>query len=155
KTLLRQYEGRKLFAYEIITAVGLTLFPVVIIPAIITQSRLMPDMLFYLAKSAEQPCTDYSHVIAYLNNDAKIKNATVMAPMDYTPEFMLYTPADNYITAPYHRNDRGIVDSAMFFRSYGDDFGARRIAKKLNLDYVLMCKSSSFQSTLEHEPARP
>jgi hypothetical protein len=67
--------------------------------------------------------------------------------MDYTPEFMFFTP-HHFISAPYHRNDRGITDMVMFFRSKSDDYAARHIAKRLNLDYVLVCKAAYFQSTL-------
>jgi hypothetical protein len=153
KRLPQHYQGRKLFAYEILTVFGLTIFPMIIVPAIINKTKFMPDMMFFLGKGVDSPCNDRSQVVAYLDDLAKRekKTATILSTLDYTPDLMFYTP-HNFIAAPYHRNDRGIIDMAMFFRSRPDDVSARTIAKKLKLDYVLVCKSSYFQGTLNRNP---
>ncbi|MBI3418572.1 MAG: hypothetical protein HY053_00355, partial [Proteobacteria bacterium] len=151
--LPRHYQGRKLFTFEVLTVFALTLFPVILIPSIINQNRFMPDMLFFLGKAVDTPCNNRINVVAYLRDlaEREKKTATIMAPMDYTPALMFYT-SQNYIAAPYHRNDRGILDMVMFFRSKAKDEGARAIAKRLGLDYVLLCKASYFQGTLSRSP---
>jgi hypothetical protein len=153
KRLPRHYTGRKLFAYEVFAVVGLTIFPMIIIPSVINKSKFMPDMMFFLGKGVDSLCNDRSQVAAYFDDMAKRekKTATILSTLDYTPELMFYTP-HNFIAAPYHRNDRGIIDMVMFFRSKPNDASARAIAKKLNLDYVLICKGSSFQGTLNRNP---
>jgi hypothetical protein len=153
KRLPQHYKGRKLFGMEVLTVFVLTFFPMVVIPSIINQSKFMPDMMFFLGKGVDVPCNDRMQVVAYLDDLAtrEKKKVTVMSTLDYTPELMFYTP-HNFIAAPYHRNDRGIVDMAMFFRSRPNDAEARAIAKRLNLDYVLVCKSSFFQGTLSRTP---
>jgi hypothetical protein len=150
KTLPKHYSGRKLFAYEILVVFMLTLFPTIVMPAILGQSKFMPDMLFFLGKGVDSVCRNRMQINAYLQDLAvrKKKNFTIMAPMDYTPELMFYTP-HNFIAAPYHRNDRGIIDMTTFFRSSPpNDEAAKAIARKLDIDYVLVCKDSPFQGTL-------
>jgi hypothetical protein len=146
------YKGRKLFAYEILTVFMLTLLPVVILPGILQKARLMPDTIFYLGKGVESPCGNRSALISYLDDmqERGKKASIIMAPMDYTPELLFYTH-QNFIAAPYHRNDRGIIDMIYFFRSKPTDHTAEEIARKLDLDYVLICKSSFFQGTLRKE----
>ncbi|NDE89736.1 MAG: hypothetical protein EB059_01145 [Alphaproteobacteria bacterium] len=152
RTLPQHYSGRQLFAWEITVVLSFTLLPALLIPGIIQGSKINPDLMFYLGNAAPLPCNDRSRVIGYLHNlhDKEKVTATIMAQMDYTPEFMFYTP-HNFISAPYHRNDRGITDMVLFFRSKDDDNAARSIAKKLNLDYVLVCKASYYQGTLSSE----
>ncbi|HVY12054.1 MAG TPA: hypothetical protein VHB73_00655 [Alphaproteobacteria bacterium] len=148
-SLSRHYTGRKLFALEIMAVFALTLFPVIAIPAIISKARLMPDILFYLGKGVGAECNNRAPVIAELRDMAERekKIATFMVPMDYTPDLIFQTP-HYFIAAPYHRDDRGILDMIAFFRSRGDDASARAIARRLKLDYVLMCKSSYVHGTL-------
>jgi hypothetical protein len=149
-SLSKNYSGRTLYMWECLTVLSFTLFPVILVPSIIGQSKFMPDMMFYLGKGVDLPCMNRNGIIGELQaiekQDKKI--VTVMAPMDYTPEFMFYT-GHHYIAAPYHRNDRGIIDSALFFRSTQDDAPARTIAKRLNLDYVILCKAAQFQSSFD------
>jgi hypothetical protein len=149
KTLPLHYQGRMLFGWEVMTVLSFTMLPTLIIPAIIMGSKLNPDVMFYLGNSSSMPCKDRIKVISYLQNMQETKKitATIMAQMDYTPEFMFYTN-HNYIAAPYHRNDRGIADMVIFFRSQGDDIAARTIAKNDDLDYVLVCKASYYAGTL-------
>ncbi len=151
--LPKHYQGRTLFTYEVLTVFALTALPVIFIPALINKYRFMPDILFYLGRSVDTPCNNRIPVISYLQDlsDREKKIATVMAPMDYTPELLFYTK-HNFIAAPYHRNDRGIIDMVNFFRSRPNDESARKIAKRLKLDYVLVCKTSYFQTTLNRSP---
>lgn len=153
KTLPKHYSGRQLFAWEMLVVLSFTVLPTLIIPAIIQGSKLNPDIMFYLGNSGPMPCKDRTRVISFLNDmyDEQRVPATIMAQMDYTPEFMFYTK-QHYIVAPYHRNDRGIADMVMFFRSTQNDIAARRIAKKLALDYVLVCKDAYYESTLDSGP---
>lgn len=149
KTLPQHYKGRALFGWEILTVLSFTILPTMVVPSIILQSRLNPDMMFFLGTSTDVPCKDSTRVVAQLREMGKDKPPlTILAPMDYTPELMFYT-GHNYIAAPYHRNDRGIIDMIMFFRSKGDDAAARAIAARDSLDYVLVCKMSYFQGTLD------
>ncbi len=152
KTLPQHYKGRELFGWEIIIVLSFTLLPTVIIPGIIQGSKLNPDIMFYLANSGPMPCKDRTSVTSYLRDlhEDNHVTATILAQMDYTPEFMFFTP-HRFISAPYHRNDRGITDMVFFFRSKSDDLAARQIAKKLALDYVLVCKAAYYQSTLTSE----
>lgn len=149
KTLPHHYSGRQLFGWEMLVVASFTILPVVMIPGIIQGSKLNPDMMFYLGNSGPMPCKDRTRVTSFLRDlhDDQHVTATIMAQMDYTPEFMFFTP-HRFIAAPYHRNDRGIADMVAFFRSTGDDFTARKIAKKLLLDYVLVCKAADYQGTL-------
>ncbi|MDX1923170.1 MAG: hypothetical protein SFW65_08595 [Alphaproteobacteria bacterium] len=153
KTLPHHYSGRQLFAWEMLVVLSFTFLPTVIIPAIIQGSKLNPDIMFYLGNSGPMPCKDRTQTISYLRDlhDDEHVTATIMAQMDYTPEFMFYTK-HHFIAAPYHRNDRGITDMVMFFRSTRDDVAARAIAKKLDLDYVLVCKAAYYESTLDSAP---
>jgi hypothetical protein len=149
KGLSTRYHGRSLYGWEIITILSFTIFPVVLVPAIVSQSKLMPDVMFYLGRSSELPCNNRKPIIERLQ-DLKYEHegpVTIMAPMDYTPEFMFHTD-QNFISAPYHRNDRGIIDMTSFFRSRPNDETATSIAKRLNLDYVVVCKASLYQLTL-------
>lgn len=152
KNLPLHYTGRQLFGWEIIAVLSFTLLPTVIVPGIIQGSKLNPDMMFYLGNSGPMPCKDRTKVTSYLRDlhEDEHVTATIMAQMDYTPEFMFFTP-HRYIVAPYHRNDRGITDMVMFFRSKSDDVAARGIAKKLALDYVLVCKAAYYEGTLSSE----
>lgn len=149
KSLSTRYTGRALYQWELITALCFTLFPVIMVPGIIGQSKFMPDMLFYLGKGTDLACKDRSSAIYELRQLAKESKTplTIMAPMDYGPEFMFFTP-NNYIAAPYHRNDAGIIDMVSFFRSRSDDFAAKRIAKADAIDYVVICKPAFAETTL-------
>ncbi|MBY0428282.1 MAG: hypothetical protein K2Q32_03595 [Alphaproteobacteria bacterium] len=152
KKLPLHYTGRQLYGWEILVVLSFTLLPTVIIPGIIQGSKLNPDMMFYLGNSTPMPCKDRTKVTSFLRDlhDDEHVTATIMAQMDYTPEFMFFTP-HHFIAAPYHRNDRGLTDMVLFFRSKSDDYAARNIAKKLALDYVLVCKAAYYQSTLTSE----
>ncbi len=154
RELRRNFSGRELFAYEIVMVFGLTIFPMLVLPAILHQSRFMPDMIFFLGKGNMGACSNRIHLISYLRDIAEREKriVTILAPLDYTPELMYYTP-HRFIAAPYHRNGRGIMDMVSFFRSRPpDDYAGRRIAEKLGLDYVLICKSSFRQGTLDRSP---
>lgn len=149
KDLSTRYTGRALYQWELITALSFTLFPVVMVPGIIGQNKFMPDMLFYLARGTDLACKDRSatiNQIRLLSKDVATP-LTIMAPMDYGPELMFFTKA-NFIAAPYHRNDNGIVDMVSFFRSRTDDYAARRIAKTDKIDYVIICKAAFSETTL-------
>jgi hypothetical protein len=151
RALQAHYGGRRLFGWEVVTVLSFTILPVLIVPGIIMQNRFNPDILFYLGSQGNMPCADRLKIISHLQEmEEKGKHAVIMAPMDYTPELMFYTKHD-FIAAPYHRNDRGIADMAFFYRSTGDDSAARRIARQDKLDYVLVCKKSSFQGTLSSQ----
>ncbi len=152
KTLPLHYQDRQLYGWEMIVVLSFTLLPTIVIPGIIQGSKLNPDLMFYLGNSGPMPCKDRTKVTSYLRDlhEDEHVTATILAQMDYTPEFMFFTP-HKFIAAPYHRNDRGITDMVMFFRSKSDDIAARRIAKKLALDYVLVCKAAYYQSTLTSE----
>jgi len=148
KSLPLHYTGRQLYGWELIVVLSFTVLPTVIIPGIIQGNKLNPDIMFYLGNSTPMPCKNRSDVISHLVDIHEQRGAaTIMAQMDYTPEFMFFTK-HRFIAAPYHRNDRGITDMVMFFRSKSDDVAARQIAKKLALDYVLVCKAAHYQSTL-------
>jgi hypothetical protein len=153
-TLKQHYTGRSLYMWENLTVFAFTVFPVMVVPAILAQSKFMPDMLFYLGKGIDMPCMKRDIVRASIRQieqtEGKDTPKTILAPMDYTPEFMFYSN-QNFIAAPYHRNDRGIIAMTSFFRSRGDDKAARRVAKELDLDYVIVCKPSFFQVTLNRE----
>jgi hypothetical protein len=149
KTLPRHYQGRRLYAWELITVLSFTILPTVIVPGIIMQSKLNPDVMFFTGGGSQMPCKDRTHMVSFLHQmdkDRK-KPATILAPMDYTPE-LIFSTGQNYIAAPYHRNSRGILDMITFFRSRDTDASGRAIAKKLDLDYVLVCKESYYQGTL-------
>jgi hypothetical protein len=151
RSLPLYYTGRQLFGWEVMTVMAFSILPVLVVPGIILQNKFNPDMLFYIGSSGTMPCKDRSKIIAHLQElEENGKAATIMAPLDYTPELMFYTKHD-FIAAPYHRNDRGIIDMAFFFRSKGEDAVARRIAKTNGLDYVLVCKASYFQGTLSKQ----
>lgn len=150
KTLPKHYAGRSLFGWEMLTVLSFTILPTVVVPSIILQSKMNPDMMFFLGTSTNMPCMDSTRVVAWLRGlekDEK-KTSVIMTQMDYAPELMFWTN-HSFIAAPYHRNDRGIIDMVMFFRSKGDDAPARGIAKRDELDYVLVCKTSYFQGTLD------
>lgn len=160
KNLSARYSGRALYGWELLTILSFTVIPVIMVPAIIGQSKLMPDVLFYLGRSGGLPCPTLQPVTQKLQQmeDADAKEGkpplTILAPMDYTPALMFYT-RHNFIAAPYHRNDRGIIDALSFYRSLPDDRAARQIARRLDLDYVLVCKASFYQSTLNAAQAAP
>jgi hypothetical protein len=149
KSLPQHYSGRKLFAFECLVVLSFTVLPAMIIPSILAKSRINPDIMFYLGSAGTTPCDDRSRVVTYFRDlQKKDKHAsTILAPLDYTPEF-IFSTQQNYIAAPYHRDDRGIEDMVDFFRSRGDDVAARTIAKKLDLDYALVCKSAYYQVTM-------
>lgn len=150
KSLKHRYQGRRLFLLQGLAALSFTVLPVVVVPGILMQSRVMPDMLFYLGGGVEPTCGPRTHVIATLNQLQKEARTplTIMAPLDYTPELLFHTAA-RYIAAPYHRNDRGIIDMVTLFRSSAPDAPARAIATKLDLDYVLVCKPAYYGVTLD------
>lgn len=154
RELPQHYKGRQLFGWEILTALSFTLIPTVLVPSTIVMARLNPDTLFFsggTTPSTPLPCESRATITDFLLELRKNekKQFTIMAPMDYTPELMFYTD-HNYISAPYHRNDHGIVDMVFFFRSLGDDATARNIAKRLGLDYVLVCRANPHQVTLNN-----
>lgn len=153
RSLRQHHQGRVLYGLEILTVMAFSVLPIVMIPAIINNSKFNPDMLFVVPTAGDMPCKDRTKITSFLNDHGKKEGKiyTIMAPIDYTPELLYLTP-HNYISAPYHRNDKGIVDMVFFFRSKKDDAPARKIAHDLNLDYVLTCKNSPFQGTLDPKP---
>lgn len=153
RNLKPHYQGRVLFGWEITTVLTFTILPLIIIPSTINGAKFNPDMLFFVSQAGDMPCKDRTKVVTFLNEQEKQdkKPSIIMAPMDYTPELLFYTN-HSYISAPYHRNAQGIADMVFFFRSKKDDAPARTIAERLALDYVLVCKATPFQQTLERAP---
>ena len=68
----------------------------------------------------------------------------VMTFVDMGPRLVTLTD-HNAITGPYHRNSAAILDVMHFFR--GDEPGARAIADRRRIDYVLICPNMS-ESTI-------
>lgn len=64
----------------------------------------------------------------------------IMAPMNYGPEILYWTP-HSVVTGPYHRNRDGILDAIAYWKS-----GDRAILQRRGISYVMVCK---------HEAARP
>ncbi len=149
RDLPRHYSGNPLHNWQILTVASFTIFPAIFVPGILTHARFMPDMLFYLG-GAPAPACSVVRTVSMLQTyeDARDHAANIMAPLNATPEMMYFT-RQNFISAPYHRNESGIVDMLRFYRSTGDDRSARDIAKRLDLDYVMMCKKAPMQTTFQ------
>lgn len=80
---------------------------------------------------------DHTSVISLLN-DNKIENKNTLASTDLGAPIIVGT-TNNIISAPYHRNIQGNLDTFNFFL-FSNDLDAKVILDKYKIDYILLDK---------------
>jgi hypothetical protein len=74
---------------------------------------------------------------------AALPPGIVIAPIDLGPSILALTP-HSVMAAPYHRLDRGMIETAAI---YADEIGARERARDLKLDYLIDCDNQTSPET--------
>jgi len=81
---------------------------------------------------------------------ADMPPARIMAPVDLGSHLLLFTP-HAVVGAPYHRNQRGLLDTFRFFD--GPIAGARNILETRGIALVVICPAmSEIRGLVEHSP---
>lgn len=141
--------GRSQFWAEILAFSVLGLFPVVLIPGLLSAKPLMPDILLFTADRPQNTCR-LGPVTSSLNDPTIFGDhpRVIMNTMNDGPALLFRTP-HSVISAPY--NVRGNQDSLDFF-SARDEQLAQNILRRRHVDLVVFCRHvAPFYATINKQ----
>jgi hypothetical protein len=138
----RTYQGRQRFWAEIWLLVLVGPLPTVLLPAIVDNRPFNTGILMFSAHNSGDACemTVLSNVLNFKGIYGD-KPLNIMNMIDQGPELLFRSP-HTIMSAPYHTNVRGNLESFRFFRTH-DPEEARKIAEKNKIDLIVMCRAIS------------
>jgi hypothetical protein len=133
----RHYEGRRRFWAEIWLVLLIGPLPMILTPALLDGRSFNVGVLLFPAESVDTTC-DIHSVGAVLNSPPyKDRKLRIMNLISEGAGLIFYTPHE-VMSAPYHTNVRGNLDSVDFF-STTDAAQAEKIAQRDGINLVVLC----------------
>ncbi len=136
----RQLQGRK----KVYAEIGLLLLvgplPMVLLPAVVDGRSFNEGVLLFPVEESDQRFCDM-HVLEHVLNDPKLygdKPHIIMNMMGSGPE-LLFRTHHEILSAPFHMNVEGNIDSTTFF-STTDPTAAEAILRRHHTDLIVMCR---------------
>lgn len=149
-----RWRSRKLFAAEVGLILLVGPLPAVLLPALTDGRTFNQGILLFPVVSHTSSCNSFA--LEPLLNLAQYfgdKQHVVMNTLDEGPE-LLFRTNHFILSAPYHMNIKGTLDSTRFFTTSNPE-EAKQIARERRADLVVMCGklSTIYASKVDASPS--
>lgn len=140
QSLQLQSVSRVRFAKEMAVILLVGFIPAVLVPALV-DSRSINKGVFLFPAYGQQNFCDMAVLQAVLNDPSGLgsRPRTIINTISSGPE-LLFRTKHKVLSAPYHTNVAGNVDTTRFFAT-PFSFEAEEIARRHNADLVVMCRA--------------